>query len=463
MTVIHRKAAESGVKFHCDVCSCDCTNLVRIRCAECQDYDLCVQCFSQGASTGAHQPYHDYMIVEQHAYPIFDPDWGADEELLLIEGAETNGLGNWQDISEHIGGRSKEEVDAHYKKIYLESKDYPLPEMNKKFDFTPGEFAERKRKRLEDRRNNALALLPKTKPTASVPSCHEVQGWMPGRLEFETELENEAEITVKDMVFEPDDAEQEVELKTTILEIYNSRLTTRAERKRAIIRHGLLEYRKMTAIDKKRSKEERDLLNKIRPFARLMTEKDFEMFQDNILTELQCRRRISQLQEYRRAGLRTLEQASKYEREKAVRLNALNRLNGLASNYMPAAVPPRTHTVSPDSIAAGIPANATPPMGDRPRSAIQMDLDSLKARKPTVNPLDISHAADVELLSPEEQTLCSQLRILPKPYLAIKETLFRELLRTGGILKKKTARELIKIDVNKTGRIYEFFQQQKWI
>ena len=83
-------------------------------------------------------------------------------------------------------------------------------------------------------------------------------------------------------------------------------------------------------------------------------------------------------------------------------------------------------------------------------------------RKPA-NPLNISNAADFHLLSPSEQTLCSQLRILPKSYLVIKETLFRELLRTGGTLRKRQARELIKIDVNKTARIFEFFQQQGWL
>ena len=83
-------------------------------------------------------------------------------------------------------------------------------------------------------------------------------------------------------------------------------------------------------------------------------------------------------------------------------------------------------------------------------------------RKPA-NPLNISNAADLHLLSPSEQILCSQLRILPKSYLVIKETLFRELLRTGGTLRKRQARELIKIDVNKTARIFEFFQQQGWL
>ena len=90
------------------------------------------------------------------------------------------------------------------------------------------------------------------------------------------------------------------------------------------------------------------------------------------------------------------------------------------------------------------------------------NLNPKQPRKPA-NPLNISNAADFHLLSPSEQTLCSQLRILPKSYLVIKETLFRELLRTGGTLRKRQARELIKIDVNKTARIFEFFQQQGWL
>lgn len=90
------------------------------------------------------------------------------------------------------------------------------------------------------------------------------------------------------------------------------------------------------------------------------------------------------------------------------------------------------------------------------------NINPKQPRKPA-NPLNISNAADFHLLSPAEQTLCSQLRILPKSYLVIKETLFRELLRTGGTLRKRQARELIKIDVNKTARIFEFFQQQGWL
>lgn len=48
---------------------------------------------------------------------------------------------------------------------------------------------------------------------------------------------------------------------------------------------------------------------------------------------------------------------------------------------------------------------------------------------------------------------------MPKPYLAIKETLVREYARRGGQLRRREARNLVKIDVNKTARIWEFLHQ----
>ena len=37
------------------------------------------------------------------------------------------GLGNWADISEHVGGRTREECKLHYEKTYLASPDWPEP------------------------------------------------------------------------------------------------------------------------------------------------------------------------------------------------------------------------------------------------------------------------------------------------------------------------------------------------
>ncbi|CAM9020121.1 unnamed protein product [Wickerhamomyces anomalus] len=436
-------------KFHCDVCASDCTNRVRISCAICPEYDLCVPCFASGSYTGTHKPYHDYKIIETNSFPIFDEDWGADEELALIQGSQSLGLGNWQDVSEHIGGRNKDEVSQHYEDVYLKSKEYPIPEMDKDFSYiSTSEMSKKKKRRLDERRNAPLP--PPRKPVASVPLCHEVQGFMPGRLEFEHEFENEAEITVKDMIFDPDDQTTDIELKLAILDIYNSRLTSRAEKKRLLFENNLLEYRKNASIDKKRSKEERELFNKLKAYARVMNPQDFEEFSKDMLSELYCRSRIQQLQEWRKNGLTTIEGGLKYEKDKTQRLANLQRYgysNSTSNNNGTS-----RHTVN------SLQHQST----SRSRTPLNGDGSFIKKNK-NLSINEIQHSNDFNLLSNEEQELCLTLKILPKPYIAIKEVLFRESLRTGGILKKKTCKELLKIDSTKANRIYEFFRQQNWL
>ncbi|EEQ37812.1 hypothetical protein CLUG_01935 [Clavispora lusitaniae ATCC 42720] len=432
---------EKGRLYHCDVCSSDCTNRTRIKCAICTDYDLCVPCFASGSSTLDHKPWHDYQIIEQNTYPIFDRNWGADEELLLIQGCETFGLGNWQDVADHIGNRSKEEVAEHYNTIYLESREYPLPEMDKDFsDVSAPQFLQERKARLEERKNGPLPP-PKAKPSASVPLCHEIQGYMPGRLEFDHEAENDAEVPVKDMLFDPEDSAGDIELKLTVLDIYNSRLTTRAERKRILIANGLLDYRKNIALDKRKSKEEKEHLRRINAFVRIMTPKDFAEFTADQLTELRCRMRIQQLQNWRRNGITTLEDGAKFEKDKLIRQAHYQRVGngaGLAAR----------HAAAQMAVAAR--KTSTPEY--RPK------INTSNARAP----LDIAGATDFELLSPEEKQLCATLRILPKPYLAIKSQLMKEAVKNNGVLRKKDARSFLKIDVNKASKIFEFFVQMGW-
>jgi transcriptional adapter 2-alpha len=52
---------------------------------------------------------------------------------------------------------------------------------------------------------------------------------------------------------------------------------------------------------------------------------------------------------------------------------------------------------------------------------------------------------------------------MPKPYLAIKEAMMREAMKQGGSMKKKAAREVCKIDVNKGSRLFDFFVHSGWI
>lgn len=136
---------------------------------------------------------------------------------MLLEGISLQGLGNWQAIAEHIGTRTKDEVEDHYKSVYINSPDWPLPvcyvfpffhmnpshgkpqRMDLRFEVDASEFQERKRRRISNM-NTAPAPNPKVPPT-SAPAVHEIATFLPGRLEFEHELDNEAEDLVKDLEF----------------------------------------------------------------------------------------------------------------------------------------------------------------------------------------------------------------------------------------------------------------------
>lgn len=444
-------------KFHCDVCSADCTHRVRISCAICPEYDLCVPCFSEGSYNGNHRPFHDYRIIETNSYPILCEDWGADEELALIKGAQSLGLGNWQDISDHIGSRDKHEVAEHYNEYYLNSPMYPIPDITKNIEISQEEFLNRRRQRIEA--FNKRPLEPPRKLVTSVPSCHEVQGFMPARLEFETEFENEAEGPVKDMVFEEDDQPLDIELKLAILDTYSSRLTMRAEKKRLLIENNLMEYRKLQSIEKKRSKECRELFNKIKHFAQIMTARDFEDFSKDILDELNCRKRIKQLQDWRKNGITSIEQGNKYERDKHTRQVMIEKLghSSLADTNSQAMATTRHRPTSGHHNA------------DSKENSVGVNISSNNnnsfnnnEKKKSLTVHDIQNAADWQLLSPEEQQLCLQMKILPKPYIVIKDVMMRELIRTGGIMKKKTCKDILKIEPSKANRIYDFFQSQNW-
>ncbi len=437
--------------------------------------------------------------------PIYDPEWGADEELLLLEGAETYGLGSWADIADHIGGyRTKDEVRDHYIKTYVESPDFPLPKRKREegegFDYSDeslrSRFQQQKKRRIEERKEEAKVKAietPKGKPTASVPSCHEVQGYMPGRLEFETEFANEAEEAVQHMQFDPGDGfnprtgelEPEMELKMTVMDIYNSRLTQRADRKKVMFEHNLLEYRKNAAADKKRSKEERDLVNKAKPFARLMNYDDFQQFNDDLVEEQNLRMAIRQLREWRQMRITDLRSGTKYEEEKLARIQA-NQPMGILDRERFAAA--RGKAQAQTEVQSGVSALVLPDLPIRLQKTNCTDSPKTNGvngangytngiATPTpkpkiaiqpltgVPPLNLTqeNAPGLQLLTVEEKELCRALRIQPKPYLAIKEAVIKESVRGNGLMKKKQVREICRLDSMKGGRLFDFFVAAGWL
>ncbi|KIJ54664.1 hypothetical protein M422DRAFT_24568 [Sphaerobolus stellatus SS14] len=556
MTITHRKRAvpdesqvvinEPGLQVECDGCHCDLTHSVRIKCAHpnCEPgdgIDICPQCYTKGVEFAQHKRTHPYRIIELHSYPIFEEDWGADEELLLNEGLTLQGLGNWAAVAEHIGTRTKDEVEKHYNSVYIDSETFPLPRMDLTFDIPQTEFQARKKRRIEALSVSLAAganIAPKAAPV-SAPGVHEVATYFPGRLEFEHELDNEAEDAVKDLEFgfvkdyggdeipedenDPDvqarktfeesrgvkrkrsessggkaivnginghyavsnghvkvqpkteehaseaaaatgegenaedapllpiETADSVRFKLSMLEMYHQHVARRNEAKVFIFQRGLLEYKKMVAADKKRQKEEREFIHKFRPYAKLQTAEDYDEFVNGMLYESALRRRIQELQHYRRLGITSSSEIEKYENELYQR-NA-KKANTVYQRDQSADRPSHIHR---QTSRASYPPDI-PDEGRRSRDPEPPKVGS-SSRKPAT-PLNLANAPSLHLLTPPEQTLCSQLRILPKSYLVIKETLVREFTRRGGKLRRREARELVKIDVNKTSRVWDFLVQ----
>ncbi|WRX16257.1 zinc finger protein [Theobroma cacao] len=156
--------AKGPALYHCNYCNKDISGMVRIKCAVCPDFDLCVECFSVGAEVTPHKGNHPYRVMQvvssivqrsdtqvqggrdkevslwqiselsptkdNLSFPLICPDWNADEEILLLEGIEMYGFGNWTEVAEHVGTKSKSQCIDHYNAIYMNSPCFPLPDLS---------------------------------------------------------------------------------------------------------------------------------------------------------------------------------------------------------------------------------------------------------------------------------------------------------------------------------------------
>jgi len=119
----------NGSQFHCDICGQDVTRqTVRVRCAECRDFDLCLKCFSVREEKDDHLWTHKYIVIGGRILPLINSEWSAVEEFILVEGVSRVGLGNWNDVADSIAlgssplGAPKKMVDCerHYNDYYLD-------------------------------------------------------------------------------------------------------------------------------------------------------------------------------------------------------------------------------------------------------------------------------------------------------------------------------------------------------
>lgn len=234
--------------------------------------------------------------------------WLASEELLLLEGIEIYGMGNWDDISEYVSTKTPEECREHYFKQYIEVPTYPLPDLTK--TFTQEEVEEAAKASI-----NVVTPKPnrKTKTQGSQPIDQELAGFMPKRGEFEVEYDNDAEHLLVDMSFNDDDTPTERELKIATLHIYNQRIEKRVEARNFVVGHRLMDLKRMQQRDRKRSKEDKIIYKRTRKLLQFVGSDEHDDFVQDLSAEIEIKKRIEKLLEYRKKGIRTMADATTYE------------------------------------------------------------------------------------------------------------------------------------------------------
>ncbi|KAH9749887.1 transcriptional adapter ADA2b [Citrus sinensis] len=480
--------------YHCNYCNKDITGKIRIKCAVCPDFDLCIECFSVGVEVHPHKSNHPYRVMDNLSFPLICPDWNADDEILLLEGIEMYGLGNWAEIAEHVGTKTKELCIEHYTNVYMNSPFFPLPDMshvvgkNRKellamakghiddkkvsiIDRTsfhqlqvavagpskPGEATVKEespfspsRVKIEEMHKvgpsgRGLNADPQTersskgkKPVTSGndgPSLVELSGYNSKRQEFDPEYDNDAEQLLAEMEFKDADSEEERDIKLRVLRIYSKRLDERKRRKDFILERNLLYP---NPFEKDLSPEERELCRRYDVFMRFHSKEDHEDLLQTVISEHRTLKRIQDLKEARAAGCRTSAEADRYlelkrgrEAEEASR-RAKEGGHAGASSQGGANVFMASESLRKDS-------NSRP---------------SGQASSSHVNDLYIMGFNETQLLSEAEKRLCCEIRLAPPLYLRMQEVMSREIF-SGNVNNKADAHHLFKIEPSKIDRVYD--------
>ncbi len=356
------------------------------------------------------------------------------------------GFGNWSEIAKQMQTKNSEECLQHYLQYYVNDPHEDMPAMP---DARPDSVS-----------HNSIPLVLKfcdnpPRPLPHTDMALELAGYMPGRGDFNTEYDDFAETLIKDVEFDGDDdddgnEELLTELKLAALDIFYTRLKERHYRKRIIRRHGLINVtRDVASISY--GKNERQLRESLRVFTRLLSPENNEMFIQGVLLQQNLMKQVTALQGYRRAGLKHKRDAPMYKKLLLARNDGKAKRNLQNDVLYHSDVPMSCQLWLHRQFQSDVNKKVLPGV-----SALQ-----LISRKPAA-PLDLSGTPGVEQLTEEEKDLCSQIRLLPLQYVTHKNTMKRECQRLGS-LKLQQARPLIKIDVNKTKKLYDFFMSKGWI
>ncbi|XP_054153062.1 transcriptional adapter 2-beta-like isoform X2 [Oppia nitens] len=328
-------------KYHCNYCDED-INDIRVKCNECLDFDLCLQCFSCGAEIGSHRSRHSYQLIDCGTFPIFTTNqhkWRALDEISLLEAIEQYGFGNWLAIADSIGLKdvTADEAKEHYCQYYV--------------------LGNIGRAVWSQVNNNTFSMRDHTCPndgplspglTTPLPAITEVNrqdedslGYLPKRDDFEREYDNECESLISTLSMNNnEDDELEISLKLAHISMYQKRLKERFERKGMAREYGLVSHffkshnafkdqnqstpqKSSNGINKKTPKQcssidcespvKSPFDDKYKPFIRFQSLEESRELTQNIQREKELKQKLKELIRYRKNGLKRMSEVSAFE------------------------------------------------------------------------------------------------------------------------------------------------------
>lgn len=405
-----------------------------IRCAICSKVDLCPNCFVNGREKGSHKNDHDYMIVRYEFRLIKNSNWTAKEEMMLLNLILECGIGNWDDISKRmLKKRSPDECKKHYFKHFIDEKFLnSLPKSKGHSASVYGSETVPYRFKLDN-----IDDPPRYK--AFTNSSNILAGYNAARSDFQINFDDDAESWVAKLKYDhfmPGDSNFETaqELQTAIVSAYNERLKERHRRRKIIRDHGLISSRKNAAFYRIYENAVcKPGLDRLKIFSQLINGTELDYLLTGLLRIGELKSQLGKLYGYRENGLQYFHSIAIFEELTKQREEALKErrsyLNSTDCNWKNVLA----------SEVGGSNSGVVPTTAGR--------------KKPP--PLAVKGMPDFEKLTKEEQELCSNHRLFPSHFLEYKHLLVNENKKMGYV-KLAQARNLLKIDVNKTRKIYDF-------
>ncbi|GAB6019916.1 hypothetical protein CHUAL_001447 [Chamberlinius hualienensis] len=422
----------------CSGCRCELKEPY-IRCAECSDpiCTICLTCFAKGFESERHQNDHAFELLRNDFCLWDDTKWNAGEELKLLEAIDDNGLGNWGAIARCINDKTPRDCENHFWQFYLKMMD----------------SSNSGRSALTNGIGNMEECCPipykvsENPPRPQVDSVRygDMAGYSASRGDFVTEYDNYAESYIKDIEFSQYENEIEEELKLAMVKLYNDRLRERVWRKKIMADCGLIDVWRLSLTWQQ---FEDDIgkagVKSLCAVMRLVDSEEFLMLLEMFKYEMQLQEKIKRLQEFRQMGLTKLTSIKLYTKLKRKRDENLTKRR-IFDTLLQVGFSLKANRNNSQSTEEPAKINSTAPFPTPSRRVAP--------------PMDVTGLPGYNKLNENERELCSTVRLVPDAYLDYKNILLSENYR-NGFLRLAQARQLIKIDVNKTRKIYDFLVKE---